>query len=283
MTKNSDRALVSTALDVTEVLVEEQGQDGVELPSWLVFDEDGSELVRNLVPLDGAIPDAAVVEMLSLRGCAPSASAMSVVRVDDGDPRVLAWKLNGEARAVSRSVMREDKISDWRRGWVDEFDASPRGQTGTTVLRYSGKRKDLQHLAERTVAILIEQVLSEHARARDVPGLIGFYDEVKEVVAGAVELDLADIKNELPEMLRQMRLGVATTDQQVAVHVFRWKTLGEGKHQFVIAGFDISEDDALATLAIVRESEDQLELTESEAIDPDLLRDWLEPPEDQND
>ncbi|MDX6587264.1 MAG: hypothetical protein QOI31_1737 [Solirubrobacterales bacterium] len=269
------RKLVGAVLNLAERLAVDFTRDN---PTWLVVDEHGRELARNMAWINGATPDLAYVEILSASAEEPTAAAMAVLRVDDERLRVLAWDLAGEARAVSHPIFVGEEISDWRRGWVEQFDDTPRGQERTRSLTSREEAEaDIHHLAAVALDAFEHEVLPGRDRAVDVPAIIGTYEDGRIVIDPAPVEPLATDCG-IGEVLARTRRAMSSARHLKGISLFRWHTIEDlrpRQHQFLLAGFDQCDEIAIAYALRVSEGDAGLALDEVNPVSKGLLNTWL--------
>ena len=280
------RELVNAALDSVEAIVGKQFRDRLTLPTWMIVDSSGSEIARNVFMLDGPTSDAEVTEALSQRTADDRAAAVAVavVRVDDSDLRILAWDLAGATRSVSRPVIERGRLSGWRRGWLDQFDSTPRGEEGATLVHIHHDQttleeaaSELESLADQTLEFFITRVLSQASAWEDVTGITGRYDERGQVVIGRAREDRIVDQADLGSILNHLREETALGHESSVVHVLRLaerQQAGSDQHQFVVAGFDQRYDSVFASVIAVDEEASGLRFEGLEAI-PAAQRDQM--------
>ncbi|MDX6587258.1 MAG: hypothetical protein QOI31_1731 [Solirubrobacterales bacterium] len=246
----------------TQAIIEEQYQDRLTLPTWLIVDTRGGELVRNAIFLDGPTADAAVAADLTQRDSHPRAAAMALVRVDDSDLRILAWDLATDTRVVARPVIEAGRIRDWRRGWFTEFDSTPRGgaEPGATLAYFHTDQTSLEEtsaqleqLATQTLKFFLDQALPGAEGLDTIPDITGVYNDRGMVSVSIAQPAVAEAATSLGHVLNDIRQQVAEADNPNAVHIFHWprRQVGLDEMRLVIAGCDRRYDSVFASEIVI--------------------------------
>jgi len=166
-------------------------------------------------------------------------AALALVRTGDGDLRIQAWEAAGEVRAISRPLIESGQIVDWRRGWLDGFDAARRVEAEAEASQASGTHTDevleadeeITQLAELTLEAFQAEIAPQAASPDELPSVLGSYDGEGGVNVAATEIDLSEAEMPLGPTLRELHELLRETSRRRAVFVFRWRpieALGEG-------------------------------------------------------